>query len=384
MGKGAAYKNAICLGHLLDDKGKKMSKSVGNIVDPWEQMAKYGVDTLRLWMYSVNQPGDSKNYDEKTVVELNRQVFGLLYNVLSFYELYRDTDLETQSLSESTNVLDSWIAARLNQLITLTTESLDNYKTFEPVRALRVFMDDLSTWYVRRSRERVKDNDADAKKTLYMVLKTVAQIIAPFAPFAAEDIWQILKGRASTDGARHDSAESADPESVHLSAWPVAGETDEYVLSSMEQVRTLCTIGNALRKKVAVPVRQPLLALRVKKIALDESYIQLVMDELNVKALVEDAELETEAELDLTMTDELKAEGIVRELMRLIQDNRKAAGLQPDDRIVLTVGTTEAGQAIVSTYVAELSKTVGADSVEFTDVITNEVIIEGIPFSVSF
>ena len=96
MGRGKAYKNVICLGHLLDEKGKKMSKSLGNIVDPWIMMDKYGVDTLRLWMYSVNQPGESKNFDEKTVALLHQQVFGLLYNVLAFYELYRDRDLEKE------------------------------------------------------------------------------------------------------------------------------------------------------------------------------------------------------------------------------------------------------------------------------------------------
>ena len=372
MGRGNAYKNAICLGHLLDEKGKKMSKSIGNIVDPWEQMAKYGVDTLRLWMYSVNQPGDSKNYDEKTVVELSRQVFGLFYNVFSFYELYRDTALETESSDVSENVLDLWILARLNQFTLLVTESMDNYKTFEPVRALRTFMDDLSTWYVRRSRERIKDGSSEAKQTLYTVLKTTAQIIAPFAPFAAEDMWQTLR-------ADHDE------ESVHLSNWPVASEVDEYVLSSMEQVRVLCTLGNALRKKVAVPVRQPLLALRVKSLTLDEQYTALVMDELNVKAVVEDTELDEDAVLDLTMTDDLKQEGVVRELMRIIQDKRKADGMQPEDRITLTITTTGVGQSIVERFATELSKTVGADSIVFTEMSEgNATVLDGIPFSLSF
>jgi len=383
MGKGSAYKNVICLGHLLDEKGKKMSKSVGNIVDPWEQMAKYGVDTIRLWMYSVNQPGDSKNYDEKTVVELQRQVFGLYFNILSFYELYRDKDIEVRPLRMSENVLDTWIIARLNQFIALATESLDAYKTFEPVRALRVFMDDFSTWYVRRSRDRIKDGEVESKQTLYYVLKTLSKVIAPFAPFAAEEIWQTLR-RTPKDGARHDSAESSDAESVHLTSWPQAESVDEHVLSSMEQARMLATLGNGLRKKIGIPVRQPLLALKVRALELDEAYVQIVLDELNVKAILEDSSLVETVELDTTMTDELRAEGVVRELMRLIQDNRKASGLQPDDRIVLTIGTTEAGQAIITKYVAELSKTVGADSIEFTDTIVNEVVIESIPFSVSF
>jgi isoleucyl-tRNA synthetase len=123
---GTPFKNAICLGHLLDKEGKKMSKSIGNIVDPWEQMDKFGVDTLRLWMYSVNQPGESKNFDEKTVIDLHRQIFGLLYNVLAFYELYRDTTVESRKSNvESSNILDQWILAQLQKLIGSTTENLD-------------------------------------------------------------------------------------------------------------------------------------------------------------------------------------------------------------------------------------------------------------------
>lgn len=371
MGRGNAYNNAICLGHLLDEKGKKMSKSIGNIVDPWEQMAKYGVDTLRLWMYSVNQPGDSKNYDEKTVLELQRQVFGLLYNVLSFYELYRDTNLETEFLSESDNVLDAWIIARLNQFTALVTESMDAYKTYEPVRGLRDFIDDLSTWYVRRSRERIKDGDVNAKATLYTVLKTLTKLMAPFAPFAAEDIWQKLKL-------------GSDEESVHLTSWPTAGTSDAKVLEQMDITRALCTTGNALRKKAGLPVRQPLGALKVKNLKLEESYLELIKQELNVKEVVEDTTLSIDAELDITMTVALKEEGIVRELMRLIQDKRKADGLQPDDRIVLVLGTTQEGKRIVETFKADLIKTVGADTILFGEPAIDAVQIEDIAFSILF
>src|SRR4029077_3756389 len=128
MGRGKAYKNVICLGHLLDSKGKKMSKSIGNVVDPWEAMDKYGVDTLRLWMYSVNQPGESKNFDEKTVQLLSSQVFSLLYNVLAFYELYRDRSLEKNSRPKPKNILDIWILSRLGELVEMATKNLDNYK----------------------------------------------------------------------------------------------------------------------------------------------------------------------------------------------------------------------------------------------------------------
>jgi isoleucyl-tRNA synthetase len=146
MERGAPYKNVICLGHLLDKDGKKMSKSIGNIVEPFEQMDKFGVDAVRWWMYSVNAPGESKNYDEKSVAEINNKVFNLFGNVLSFYELYRDSSLETSnSKLEATHVLDQWVLARLNQTISEVTNSLDSYDLFKPTRAIREFIDDLST-----------------------------------------------------------------------------------------------------------------------------------------------------------------------------------------------------------------------------------------------
>ncbi len=367
MGRGKAYKNVICLGHILDAEGKKMSKSIGNIVDPWQEMGRFGVDTLRLWMYSVNQPGDSKNYDPKTVMEMERQTFGLLYNVLSFYELYRDTELEVQSLSESTNVLDQWIIARLNILIIICTDGLDHYKTMEPVRAIRDFIGDLSTWYVRRSRERLKgegrvlmdgtrhDSAESAKATLYHILKTLAQLLAPFAPFAAEDIWGHLK-------------HSSDTVSVHLSSWPTVVPTSidgVILLENMITVRSICTIGNALRKKLAIPVRQPLQSITVKGEALPQEYVALIMDELNVKEVVFNTDLETEAELDTTITPALKAEGDYRELVRAVQDLRKTKGLTPSDEITITL--SPAGESLLTPFMEDFKKTVLATEVNFAE-----------------
>ncbi len=358
MGKGKAYKNVICLGHILDNEGKKMSKSIGNIVDPWIEMNRFGVDTLRLWMYSVNQPGESKNYDQKTVAELERQVFGLLYNILSFYELYRDIELEKESVETSPDVLDQWILAKVNVLIATCTVSLDNYKLMEPVRAIKEFIGDLSTWYLRRSRDRMKTSD-DAKRTLYRVLKTVAQLLAPFAPFAAEDIWLQLGGEAS----------------VHLSTWPtvakaMAGEAnisiDEVVaIERMEDVRSICTMGNALRKKLAIPVRQPLLSITVRGEELSAAHRALIMDELNVKSVQFDTGMDEEAVLDTTITPELKAEGDYRELIRAVQDLRKKQGLTPSDTIAVTMNSE--GEAILSGFIDDFKKTVLATTVTFAD-----------------
>jgi isoleucyl-tRNA synthetase len=343
MDRGAPYKNVICLGHLLDKDGKKMSKSIGNVIEPFEQIEKFGVDTVRLWMYSVNAPGEGKNYDEKTVGELQRQVFGLLYNVLAFYELYRDTSLEDRTLS-SDSVLDAWITARLDQLVALTTEELDNYRLMNPVREIRAFIEDLSTWYVRRSRDRIKDGDADAKATLYRVLKVLAQILAPFAPFASEDIWQQL---------RHDT----DAESVHLSNWPKSIKVNDEVLEHMKTTRDICTEGNALRKKAGIAVKQPLGTLHVANLSLKDAYIELIKDELNVKTVTSGAE----TVLDTTITPELKLEGSYRELVRSVQELRKEKGLMPQDTIMLTV--PESYQEIVNAFGEELKKAVGAGDV---------------------
>ena len=363
MGRGLAYKNVICLGHILDSEGKKMSKSLGNIVDPWTMIDKYGVDTLRLWMYSVNQPGESKNFDEKTVAELHNKVFNLLYNVLAFYELYRDSSLE-QGLRtvDCTNVLDQWIMARLMELVTLTTTNLDSYKLLEPVRAIREFMDDLSTWYVRRSRERINEGDADAKRTLYVVLKTIAQLLAPFAPFAAEDIWLKLKSEGEAD-------------SVHLSQWPQTRVMPMDVLATMQATRALVTAGLEARQKAKVPVRQPLAALTVKSLALSSEYIEIIKDELNVKIVTENKDQELEAVLDLVMTPELKKEGEYRELVRAVQDLRKKAGLAPGDMIAIELAP-ELSETVGD--IAAFKKAVSAQEVTFAVNFGTEITVAGV------
>lgn len=371
MEAGTPYKNVICLGHLLDKEGKKMSKSIGNIVNPWEQMDKFGVDTLRLWMYSVNQPGDSKNYDEKTVAEIHNKIFNLFYNVLSFYELYRDTALETNNEKlETNNVLDQWILARLNELVTETTESMDAFKVLEPVRALREFIDDLSTWYLRRSRDRIKDGDTEAKKTLYTVMKTAAQIMAPFAPFAAEDIWQKLKN-------------DTDQESVHLSGWPEAGKVDAGVLEKMKLTRELVErvlFGRQLKK---INVRQPLAQLQLgSNYFLPEEYLNLLKEETNIKEIKKSGNLPLDDKwfairrfnqnsqediimsLDTEITPELKQEGDYRELVRVIQGIRKEKGLKPSDVIELTLPGSY--KEIANQFEENLKKTVLAKSIDFS------------------
>lgn len=372
MGRGAPYKNVICLGHLLDKDGKKMSKSIGNIVEPFEQMNKFGVDAVRFWMYSVNQPGESKNYDEKSVVEINNKVFNLFGNVLSFYELYRDKSVESEN-SESQHVLDQWIMARLNQLVAESTVALDSYDLFKPTRALRDFIDDLSTWYLRRSRDRIKDGDSDAKQTLYAVLKTTAQLMAPFAPFFAEYVWQKLRA-------------DNDEQSVHLSTWPNTEEVDQDVIVKMQIIRNIITFALEARQKLAIKIRQPLALLKFQAESGEElqDFLFLITEEVNVKQVVFDKSIKEKVELDPIITLELKKEGIARELMRAIQDMRKQRGLMPEDVIELSIGTNEEGKEVVKKFEADIVKTVGASSIEITENNSGEIIIEAIPFTISF
>ena len=367
MGRGKAYKNVICLGHLLDATGKKMSKSLGNIVDPWEAMDKYGADTLRLWMYSVNQPGESKNFDEKTVALLSQQVFGLLYNVLAFYELYRDKKQETNDRPKSKNILDQWIMTRLDELAKLTTENLDNYKLLEPTRAMKDFVGDLSTWYLRRSRERIKENDKDAKQTLYFTLKTLAKIMAPFAPFAAEDIWLKLKN-------------SDDAESVHLTSWPKVEKVNSRIIEEMLITREIVSLGLEARQKLKIQVRQPLQSIFIKdknfeRIEKNDQLLELIKDELNIKDIIFDHSANKEVKsiaLDPHITPELKQEGNYRELLRAIQDLRKKQGLLPKDKIKLTLPSKY--QELAKKFEADLKKAVVAHEIEFKD--QEEIIIQ--------
>ena len=349
LGRGKAFKNVICLGHLMDAQGKKMSKSLGNVVDPFAMMEKYGADTLRLWMYSVNQPGESKNFDEKTVALLHQQVFGLLYNVLAFYELYRDKNLEYSDKPKSKNILDKWILVRLDELIRLTTENLDDYRLIEPVRGMKDFINDLSTWYLRRSRERIKEDDMAAKQTLYFVLKTSAKLLAPFAPFAAEDIWQKLKN-------------GQDKESVHLEEWPKAKMFrfgNAKILNEMKSTREIVSALLKERQLANIPVRQPLASAIGPSVS--EPYVEIIKGEVNIEDYAE----ANSFGLNLNITPELKQEGNYRELVRALQDMRKTQGLTPNDIISLVFETNEIGKNLIQKFETDMKKTALVSTIEF-------------------
>lgn len=335
--RGRPYKNVICLGHLLDGEGQKMSKSKGNIINPWEAMDEWGADTLRLWMYSVNQPGDSKSFSEKTVKETARSL-SWFENSLKFYELFKDVPHTGGTLQ----AVDVWMSARTRQTVCRMTEYMDDYKLYDATRELQGYFEDVSQWYVRRIRDRARAGDRVALQTLRHVLHTGARLLAPFSPFLAERVYQVVK-------YHHD------PESVHLSEWPehfssilsrLLGDDakDKNVIASMARVRAIASQGLMERQKVGIKVRQPLERLTVSGVPLAQAYVALIREEVNVEKVEFDEKLEEGTIiLDSTLTPALIKKGDVREFLRALADARKQMELEPTDMVLVSVdGTLEA------------------------------------------
>ncbi len=327
LGKGAPYKNVISLGHVLDASGLKMSKSKGNIVNPWDVINRFGADCVRFYMYSVNQPGDPKRFDEKDLSELQRKLFLILWNVLTFYKTYAGAPVTGDpSELDLDHVLDRWIVARLMNLVHATTVGLDTYNVIEPARAIADFVTDLSTWYVRRSRDRFKSEDAKdaaaARKTLGYVLITFAKVFAPFAPFTAEALYRELGGPL---------------ESVHLEDWPDIERDllDNSLLEEMQSVRDAVSLGLEKRMAAGLPIRQPLAKAAVAGAEFKLELSDLIRDELNVLEVVCAKGDALAIELDTAITPELKRAGALREMVRNIQMLRKKAGLEVKDKIHL-------------------------------------------------
>lgn len=343
------YENVIVNGLVLAEDGKKMSKSLQNYPDPMELANRVGVDAMRF--YLLSSPvirGEDLSFSEKEVLEQQRKNLGRLHNVLAMFETYRD---DTQASAHSTNVLDRWMISRLNETVRDITEGYEGYELDRATRPLEGLIDDVSVWYLRRSRERLKGEDEADKKatlaTLRHVLKTTALLMAPVMPFYAEYLFQKVR-------------EENDAESVHLKAWPKGGTVDPVVIGEMSIVREFVTLALEARQKSNIKVRQPLPTLYAN-IELAPEYASIVSEEVNVKAVIPDTSMTERVRLDTTITPELKIEGEVRELMRAIQDARKEIGLVPQDRITLVVD--DATKLLVDTMEKEVTRTVGASEV---------------------
>lgn len=362
------WKNLICTGFINAADGKKMSKKLKNYTDPMELMNKTSADSFRFLMLSSPLTnGENFALADKDVMDVARKL-GMIWNMYDFFTMYAEVDGWefngdiSDPLHDLTNPLDIWIVSRLHQLITEVERGLNNYNLQDATKPILPFLDDASNWYVRRSRRRFwkseDDGDKnDAYRTLHYVLVRLSYMLAPFTPFLAEELYHNLTG---------------DNESIHLKDWLPAGEIDNSMLRDMNALRTAVNDGLSKRASEGIKVRQPLASVKlINTISQDtpaevaQFLIDIAKDELNVKSveIVTDSESESaqpSVVYDLTITPELKREGLMREIIRHVQSARKQAGLQIDDRIILSISSDD----------SEISQAVDA----FADVIKSETL----------
>jgi isoleucyl-tRNA synthetase len=424
LGRGSPFRNAMVNGHILDEDGQKMSKSKGNVVDPWDAVRAHGADAVRWYLVTVSQPGASKRYDDEGVRETSRKIFDTLFNTYRFFALYASAEDWAPSDSDpepgSRPLIDRWILSRLTSLVEGVEEELSAFQVTRAYRSVGDFLnEDLSNWYVRRSRDRFwgsgeSEESRAAFRTLWEVLVSLSRIMAPVAPFVSDWVHRALTG-----------------ESVHLAAFPTPDPSlgNEALEKGMVGVRALVSLGRAAREEVQIRVRQPLgkmYAVTPGGLSLDGELLDLLKDELNVKDVAflgsaeglvalrakpnfralgprfqkrseeaaaairnltsdalsafrsggpleiqvggethrldgEDLEVVEEAEgglvvqsdgpftaaLDPALDEDLRREGLARELVNRIQRLRKEAGLEITDRISLGIfGDGEVGEAV--------------------------------------
>lgn len=363
-----AFKNCIVTGIVLAEDGKKMSKKLQNYPDPRVMIEKYGADALRLYMLSspVVQ-AENLSFSQRGVDEIAKKNLGRLQNVLAFYQLYENG---TKADAKSKNILDRWILIRLQKVLETSTQGYQNYQLYEAVRPLAGFIDDLSVWYLRRSRERFKEEGEDpstslgagkkdALATLRYVLEQLSKIMAPAMPFFAEHLFMAVR-------------ESKDQESVHLEPWPkVKGHRDLNLNSAMDEAREIVTLALAERAAKAIKVRQPLASLKIKiqnlKIKNNDQLLELIKDEVNVKEIIFDDKMEHEVELDVNITEELKEEGIIRDIVRDAQEGRKALNLTPDSKADMEIEVSKELKRVVEKNKEILKKEVRVNNLFIID-----------------
>ncbi len=282
-----SFKNVICLGLVLDGEGRKMSKSLGNIVQPWDVINAHGADALRWYLYTASPPGQERRFSSDLVGEVVRDFTLTLWNVYSFFVTYANLDKPALTPAGSGSQLDTWLLSELNALVRTVTTAMENYDVLNATRPIAAFVENLSTWYLRLSRRRFWKSESDTDKqaaytTLYTALTTLARLLAPTMPFLAEELYQNLV--RSVDGNA--------PESVHLSLWPETNEKliDETLNAEMATVMKLVSLGHSARQKANRKVRQPLAEAAFSVGRMDErhaveTYAALIMDELNVKSV---------------------------------------------------------------------------------------------------
>ena len=365
-----SYENVICLGLILDEKGRKMSKSLGNIVNPWEVLDAQGADAIRWYLFTATQPGDSRRFSQRLVNEVVRRFMLTLWNVYSFFTTYAEIDeynpAEHKGPAEPSSELDRWILSEMNQLVLQVDEALEGYEPTNGGRRIQEFVDLLSNWYVRRSRRRFWKSESDADKlsaysTLYECLVTVSKLMAPYTPFLAESMYQNLVRSVNGDGA----------ESVHLDEFPKAdvNRIDEPLMEATRLAMKLSSLGRDARSRAGKKVRLPLSRAVVRtREASERDHVGRIVTQLREELNIKEIELADSEDtfyneaveasgkkkraaklgdfmaaldggymvaIDTAVTPELAQEGMARELVHRIQNMRRAAGFEVTDRIQL-------------------------------------------------
>ncbi len=345
------FKNVICLGHILDASGEKMSKAKGNVVEPWPVINKYGADAVRWYFFTASPAGNARRFSEELVSEVTHQFLLTLWNVYSFFVTYANIDKYNPALESGQpepTLLDRWLMSELNQLIVDVDQALEAYNPTEAGRKIECFVGDLSNWYVRRSRRRFwkSENDADklsAYATLYRCLVTLSKLLAPLTPLLAEELYQNLVCSIFPE----------EPDSVHLADFPSAdkGKIDQQLTEDIRLAIKISSLGRAARAQAGIKVRQPLARALASITGTGKESLERVkpqiLEELNIRELTlvdntgdldkQDYSVSTEGSYSVAVptgiSPELKAEGLAREIVHRLQTMRRSAGFDIADHI---------------------------------------------------
>ena len=348
-----AFKNVVVNGLILGEDGKKLSKRLKNYTPPEIIFDKYGADALRYFLLSSTPIGEDYIVSEKRIGETFRRTILTLWNSFAFFNTYADSDIKSPKSVSPKNILDRWIVSRLNSLNQEVIFWMDKYELTKAARLFDSFVDDLSNWYIRRSRRRFqkpanKQEKQEAEKTLSFVLFNLAKLTAPFLPFMVEEIYQKLNGE----------------QSVHLADYPKPNKKliDKRLEERMSQVRDVSALALAERAKAGIKVRQPLSRLTIdnKQFAENNELAELIQEEINVKEIV----FGKKVELDTKITPDLKIEGMIRDLVRFIQGMRKDAGLKPGQKIYLRYSAIPSLRKIIQKYEEEIKAETSLEKME--------------------
>ena len=361
------YKNVLSLGLVLDEKGQKMSKSRGNAADPWDIINKHGADSLRWYFYTINQPWDDKLFKERDVLSAQRKFINILWNSFVFFTARGGENLKLNYSAPQNPklVINKWLKVKLNNLIKEVSELLNNYDIVSAARKIEDFVvDDVSHWYIRRIRDILKNNDSvSAKETraiFYEALKKISILAAPFTPFITEEIYLGLKGGKK---------------SVHLEDWPkiprAPSKKENELLLKMQNARKIVSAALEERAKANIKVRQPLASLKIKSqksnLKNQIELLNLIKDEVNVKEIVFDKNLENEIWLDSKITEELKEEGVLRDTLRVLQDLRKKVCLTPRDKPDLFFDAKNYSEEFILKHKEYIKRETNFAKIEFKD-----------------